>query len=72
MKLYVAQRHYDYEGFEIIGIFTDRAAAQLCCDSDCNPADKGLPLEWQRKLGDAHTVEEHELQYSYDVQAAEG
>jgi hypothetical protein len=53
MKVYVARRHYDYEGFSIIGIFTDHESAQKCCDSD---------EQW----GDSHDVDEHELQESFE------
>lgn len=53
MKVYTAQREYDYEGFEIIGVFTTRAAAEACCYKDVDHRGK--------QRGDRHTVEEHEL-----------
>ena len=34
MKVYVAERVFDYEGFEIIGIFKSYEAAQKTCDAD--------------------------------------
>jgi hypothetical protein len=60
MKVFVAQRNYDYEGFAIIGIFTTKEAAQACCDNDFSPRHK----KELRKMGDSYDVEEHELQES--------
>lgn len=54
MTVYVAQRGYDYEGFEIIGIFTTKEAAQECCDNDVHPSSG-------RKCGDSYDVAPHEL-----------
>lgn len=64
MKVFVAQRHYDYEGFAIIGIFTTKEAAQACCDNDFLPRHKSEFPQEQRKMGDSYDVEEHELQES--------
>jgi hypothetical protein len=49
MKIYTAQRNYDCEGFDIIGVFTTEKSAQECCRDDAGK-------------GDSHEVEEHELQ----------
>ena len=54
MKIYTANREYEYEGIEIIGIFTDREAADECCKNDFG--DAGF------LIGDSYDVEEHELQ----------
>ena len=53
MKVYTAERYYQYEGFQIIGIYTTKEAAQKCCDEDVS--------ESGRKNGDYHEVHEHEL-----------
>jgi len=53
MKLYTAQREYDYEGFDILGIFSTREAALECCAKDISPSG--------RVMGDRHEVEEFEL-----------
>lgn len=55
MKVYVAKREYDYEGFTIIGIFTTQQEAQECCDNDWN-------INRTSKNGDSHDIEEHEIQ----------
>jgi hypothetical protein len=34
MKVYVAERAWDYEGFEIIGIFSFRTAAEKAIEAD--------------------------------------
>ena len=47
MKLYVAERIYDYVGFAILGIFSTEEAAQKVCDED--------------KDGNGHNVEEFDL-----------
>ena len=53
MKIYVAEREYDYEGFTIIGVFSTKEKAQEACDND---KDKdGI------KRGDSHNVEEFEI-----------
>jgi hypothetical protein len=37
MKLYVAQRQYDYEGFDILGIFSNKDVAERTCEeAKCN------------------------------------
>lgn len=64
MKVYVAERHYDYEGFTIIGIFTTKEAAQACCDNDFIPVRESEFPQQKRKRGDSYEVEEHELQES--------
>lgn len=64
MKVFVAQRHYDYEGFTIIGIFTTKEAAQACCDNDFSPVRKSEFPQQKTKLGDSYDVEEHEVQES--------
>ena len=55
MKVFVAKREYDYEGFVIIGIFTTKESAEICCKNDFN-------INRTILLGDSHNVEEHELQ----------
>ena len=64
MKVFVARRHYDYEGFTIIGIFTTEEAAQASCDNDFVPVRKGEFPQQKRKQGDSYDVEEHEVQES--------
>lgn len=54
MKVYTAHREYDYEGFEIIGAFTTKEAAEECCKKDIDRNG--------RVRGDSHDIEEHELQ----------
>lgn len=34
MGVYIAERKYDYDGFEIIGVFSTREKAQEACDND--------------------------------------
>ena len=53
MKVYVAERGYDYEGFTILGIFSTREKAQEACDND----------KWEdgRKRGDSYDIEEFEI-----------
>jgi hypothetical protein len=53
MKVFTAHREYDYEGFQIIGVFTTKEAAEKCCIEDVD--------ESGRKYGDSHDVEEHVL-----------
>jgi len=53
MKVYTAHREYDYEGFQIIGVFTTMEAAEKCCAEDLDNSGK--------VQGDDHDVEEHEL-----------
>ena len=50
MKVYIAERCFDYEGFTIIGVFKTRDAAQKACDNDRDKTG--------RKNGDSHEVEE--------------
>jgi len=45
MKVYVAKRNYDYEGFEIIGVYTERDLAEMACKDDS-------------QYGDSHDIEE--------------
>ena len=49
MKIYIAERSFDYEGFTIIGVFNTQKAAQKACDNDRDK--KG------RINGDSHDVE---------------
>lgn len=49
MKVYIAERHYDYEGFTIIGVFTTKKEAKKCCDYDCG-------------CGDEHRVTDYEVE----------
>lgn len=50
MKLFTAQREYDYEGFQILGIFSTKEAANKCCSEDVDKKGK--------EKGDRHCVEE--------------
>jgi len=34
MKVYTAEKHWDYEGFEILGIFISEREAKKCCDNN--------------------------------------
>lgn len=34
MELFIARRHYDYEGFEILGIFSTLELAEEACEND--------------------------------------
>lgn len=54
MKVYVAERVYDYEGFDIIGLFASRVEAQAACDNDYRPDGK-------KKNGDFYEIEEFDL-----------
>jgi len=56
MKVYVAERHVDYEGFTIIGVFTTKELAENANTSDT----------WEngRLRGDFHKVAEFELDYT--------
>lgn len=49
MKVYVAKRGYNREGFMIIGIYTTESAAKKACRMDTN------------NVGDYHDIEEFEL-----------
>ena len=51
MKVFTAERHYDYEGFALIGIFSTREAAQAAIEAD----------QKKRKYGDGWEVNEFEL-----------
>ena len=57
MKVYVAERAYNYEGFTILGIFSTREAAQEVCDNDTF----STPNLCNRLRGDSYTIEEHEV-----------
>lgn len=59
MKIYVAERVADHEGFEIIGLFSTRAAAQAACDADVY--DPRVPLWTGKPRGDSYEIEEFEL-----------
>ncbi len=54
MKLFVAKRHIDYEGFDILGIFSNKDLAQATCEKD----------EVERS-GDSYSVEELTLDVDY-------
>jgi hypothetical protein len=43
MKVYVAKRELDYEGFAIIGIYSNYEAAQAACEAD---REAHPSLEW--------------------------
>ena len=55
MTLFVAQIHFDYEGFDVIGIYSEREAAEDACKHYARnlPKFKTIP--------DKYTVEEYEL-----------
>lgn len=53
MKLYTAERHYDYEGFVILGIFSARNVAEAACEDDRWPDGD--------RRGDSHEVNEFTL-----------
>jgi hypothetical protein len=48
MKIYTAERHYDYEGFTILGVFSTAEAAKAACEKD-------------KDRGDDHEVNEYTL-----------
>ena len=52
--LYVAKREYDYEGFQIIGLYSTEAAAQKACVEDTN--------EGGCNRGDSYGVEGFKVQ----------
>lgn len=52
MKVYVAKAGYDYEGYEIMGIYSTMELAQACIDEI-----KSNPLIYF----DNHEIEEHEI-----------
>lgn len=54
MKIYIAERHNDYEGFDILGIFIKKEDAETCCSEDVD--NKGLPK------GDEYEVTKHKVQ----------
>jgi hypothetical protein len=54
VKLYIAQRNYDHEGFTVIGIFSTFEKADTACKNDKWPDDG-------RMRGDWHDVGEFEL-----------
>lgn len=49
MKVYIAELHYDYEGFEILGVFKDENDAKKC-------------LENHKHFGDERKITEHEVE----------
>jgi len=51
MKVYVAEGHWEYEGFDILGIFTTRGDAQLFLDKAIK----------EDRLGDSYKISEHDL-----------
>ena len=53
MKVYIAERNYDFEGFVIVGAFSTREKAEEACDND--------KYEDGSQRGDYHTVEEFEI-----------
>lgn len=53
VKVYVAEREYDYEGSIILGVFSTREKAQEICDND--KFDDGS------QRGDFHDVKEFEI-----------
>ncbi len=53
MKVYIAEREYDYEGFTILGVFSTKEKAQAACDNDIR--------EDGRKNGNSHEIEEFEI-----------
>lgn len=53
MKVYIAEREYDHEGFTILGAFSTMEKAQEACDND-KYKDGG-------KRGDSHNIEEFEI-----------
>lgn len=54
MKVYVAEREYDHEGFVILGIYTTKEQAERACKNDFRPD--------QMKLrGDSYSIEEFEI-----------
>lgn len=60
MKAYLAKRGYEYEGFEVIGVFTRKEDAQKCCDNDFYKDQNGVRF----MCGDYHEVSEHEVENS--------
>lgn len=47
MKVFTAERYYDYEGFQLLGIFTTEEKAQEVIDGD--------------KYGDGHNINEYTI-----------
>lgn len=66
MKLYVATRHYEYEGFVILGIFSNRDVAQAICEKDVYPEDDPIEELAGKTRGDGHSVEEFTLDVKSD------
>ncbi|MCK5613505.1 hypothetical protein KAR91_67165 [Candidatus Pacearchaeota archaeon] len=55
MKVYVAERGYDYEGTAILGIFTSSETAWKTCDEDIHTFGNGRT----EPKGDFYEVSEH-------------
>ena len=56
MKLYVAECNFDYEGFDIIGVFDTKEKAEAACENH--------KYKDGEKRGDGRAVEEFELNVS--------
>ena len=58
MKVYVAERVYNYEGTTILGVFSKKEKANEVCTNDVFPTE----LYGERKQrGDSHQVIEFEI-----------
>ena len=59
MKVYVAERHIDYEGFTILGVFSTKELAENANASDT----------WEdgRLRGNFYEIEEYELKEKLDI-----
>jgi hypothetical protein len=51
--VYTAERHYDYEGSDLLGIFTTKEAAQAAIDGDVS--------QFGNPRGDSHQINAYEL-----------
>ncbi len=46
MDIYIAQRQYNYEGFEIIGVFNNLKMALLRCKEDEDAKEDNMGNDW--------------------------
>ena len=55
MRVYIAKRHYDYEGYDILGVYSTQEAAEQRCQADT------------ASNSDGHSVNEYEIDGPVDV-----
>ncbi len=65
MKLFVAKRNYDYEGFHILGVFSTKEAAQNVIENDFLITKSEFYPNQRRMRGDSYDIEEIEVDKLY-------